>query len=106
MHKYSNYSVFVEATYSDGESNRVNFFPVTYIIPLSIDATRLTTFLENLMHELTPQPTNLLSGTHGTPLNIAVRNLQNLIHPVLTTATENGSSVLPISSIKEKIDIR
>ena len=106
MHKYSNYSVFVEATYSDGESNRVHFFPTTCIIPLSIDATRLTTFLENLMHELTPQPTNLLSGTHGTPLNIAVRNLQNLIYPVLTKATENGSSVLPISSIKEKIDIR
>ena len=57
--------------------------------------------LENLTHELTPQPTNLFSGTHDIPLNIAIGKLQNLIHPVLTEATENGSSILPTSPRKE-----
>ena len=70
-------------------------------MPLLTDATRLVTALENLMYELTPQITNLLTGTYDTPLNIAIRKLQNLIHPMLTTATENGSSMLPTSSIKE-----
>ena len=61
MHKYRNYSVFLEATYSEQKSNKVNGFPVTCRIPLLTDATRLTTSLENLTHELTLQPTWHLS---------------------------------------------
>ncbi len=101
MNKYRNYCVFVEASYAERESNRVDFFPATCRIPLSTDATRLTAALENLRHELTPQPTNLLTGTHGTPLNIAVRRLRNLISPVLSTASDTLSTSLPTSPPKE-----
>ncbi len=97
----TNYCVFVEATYSERKSNRVDFFPATCRIPLSTDETRLTAALENLRHELTPQPTNLLTGTHGTPLNIAVRKLRNLISPVLSTAADNMTTSLPTSPPKE-----
>ena len=75
MHKHQNYCVFVEATYPEQESNKLDFFPTTCRIPVLTDATRPTASLENLRHESTPYHTNLLTGRHFTPLNITVWKL-------------------------------
>ena len=87
------------------KSNIVEFFPICRI-HLSTDATCLTVVLEKFRHELNTtanQPVDW--NTHGTPLDMVVRTFYKLIILMLSTTTDEISTMLP-TSYKRKFNIR
>ena len=83
----------------------MDFFPTTCRIPLATDATRLTAVLQDLTHELTLWPNTAPANPHGTPLNVAVRKLQQVLKPTLTHATDKIVTILgPKSKEVKKMD--